>query len=163
MDEENEPFWKLVKNSWVIIVCGSVSSAAWTVWTSFNPQIPSWVAWVLLVGGFLYAIWRAGSHTHSERRKLAERLKPKLEICGVAEIVDDHRRIDILNLTDRRIQFRARLVSTEPQLKDYSLPVSLQPTHCQDNETLGEIGPRDHARALMFVSTSKVRLGSDLS
>src|SRR5262249_41225264 len=35
VDEENQPFWKLVADSWVIIVCGSVLSLLWFIWTLF--------------------------------------------------------------------------------------------------------------------------------
>jgi hypothetical protein len=153
MVDEIKPFWRSITDQWYVLMTGGGFGALLAVVSVLNllgvqvgVQVSLWAAGMVFAITMAVAIFRAGKNEHQERRKLAERLKPKLEICGVAEIVDDHRRIDVLNLTDRRIYFRARLVRTEPPLKDYPLPVSLQPTHCQDNETLGEIGPRDHAR-----------------
>jgi hypothetical protein len=142
--EEDKPFWNLVLDKWVWLVTSSILASAWWAWSLFSSDpLPFWGGCVLIGAGFLMAVYLAGRHTHAERKKLAERLEPKLEIRRVGPHSHDHRRITVHNKTSKTIRFRARLYESKPGLKDYTLPVDLQPTHCKDSDTLGEIGPND--------------------
>jgi hypothetical protein len=106
-----------------------------------NLPVPWWVVLFVIMVTIGIAVFRAGHEQYRQRLTLAGRLKPKLEIVGVGPPSHDHHRIMVHNKTSKTLKFRARLFETKPSLKDYALPVALQPTHCKDLETLGEIGP----------------------
>ena len=127
---KDESFEKVIYRHLGWAMTGSTLAVISTVLSIFGVQIPAWAAWVFLISGIIMAIYFAGRDTHGERRKLAEKLKPKLRIAGIGPPSHDHRRIIVHNLAGKTIRFKVRLLEIKPKI-DYALPVGLQPTHSQ--------------------------------
>jgi len=163
MGEAIKPFWKSIRDHWIILMTGGFFAAVLALLGLLNLlgvstgieigiQTAFWASGLVFVVTITVAVFRAGFEQYRERLRLAERLRPKIEIRGVASRppTDDHHRILVHNNTGRRIKFRAKLRETKPPLK-YPLPVALQPTHCQGVETLGETGPDDNHPVDVFL------------
>jgi hypothetical protein len=118
---------------------------------SIAVKVSLWAAGAVFALTIAGAVYKAGKEEWRERKKLAERLQPKVVISGIGPTTQNHRRIMVRNLTGRRVRFRARLCQTEPQLKDYPLPVDLQPTHCQSSDNVGELGPYEEEPVDIFI------------
>jgi hypothetical protein len=105
-------------------------------------QLSLWASGTAFAITVAISVYLAGRKEHQERLKLAERLRPKLEIIGTAQHPpkDDHRRIMVHNKTSKEIEFRAKLVETKPHL-GLVFPLDLQPTHNQETDPVGKIGP----------------------
>jgi len=110
-------------------------------WTNGPPSLMLWVVAFLCLIVCAFRVWQKESHEHE---KTKERIRTKLIIVGVAKhpLGDDHRRIMIHNKTSKEIEFRAKLVETKPDL-GLVLPLNLQPTHNQETNPIGKIGPND--------------------
>ncbi len=153
-----EPFHKSIRDQWKLFMTGGVFAAFLaalsilsTLGVAVSVEVPLWVAGLVFAITIIVAIYRAGMGEHLERLKLADRLKPKLEIPGIGEISNGHYRIRVRNLTGSKVLFRAKLLESTPKLINYPLPVNLQPTHGLKDDDEGEVAPYKEQSVDIFV------------
>jgi uncharacterized integral membrane protein len=164
---EIKPFGESIRDQWKIIMTGSLLAAVFAVLAILNllgvettvrlsPWWATLIFTVILAATIIFAILRAGQEQYRGRLELAEKLKPKLEILGVAPIVpgDNYRRIMVKNKTHKTIRFRATLLPDSKTSIKFTLPVDLQPTHCLHGDTVGEIGPNLPHSVEVFIDVS---------
>jgi hypothetical protein len=125
--QDDKRFFDVVLKQWVYYMTGGILAATMAVLGAFGVPIPSWIAWVFVVGGVIWAIYQAGLHSHNERRKLAEQLRAKLEICPGTERAGDRWRIRVRNLSAQTVRFSARIESLNPP-PTHHIPAHLQIT-----------------------------------
>jgi len=114
-------------NEWVFVMTGGVLAAAFALFGLFGIQWPFLVAAMIFVASVLLAVFNAGRKTHNERRKLIERMKPKMEILDTSDGDQDYCRVVVRNCSSGLITVRLMLESICPQEEGLQLPLALLP------------------------------------
>jgi hypothetical protein len=121
-------FWQAIYRQWLVILLGSGFAAGLFIWTWFGGPTPMWLALAVFLTSIFLAVYLAGRGEHQRRLALERRMRPALEISGVAHHAptDDHRRVRVRNVSARTMRFSVRLDATEPADIGHHVPADLR-------------------------------------
>src|SRR5262249_42584404 len=86
------------------------------------------LALAVFVFSIVLAVYLAGSGEHQKRLALERRMRPALEVSGVAHHAptDDYRRVRVRNVSARTMRFFVRLDAVEPADIGHHVPAALR-------------------------------------
>lgn len=141
MDEiyEIKPFWRELLDCYFWVLLGSgLAGGLQEVASIFGAQIPSGLALVIFIGGFILALYAAAKVQYDKSVRLAKRLHPKLEICSGTQKIGGRIRIRVRNLSGSTVRFSVKLEQIDPCVI-YQIPCYLQITGTPDPHRESEI------------------------